>query len=372
MSRNYDDFTRLTCDTVIKEKTEDGYYVFEDTVFYGEKGGMLADKGTINGLPVTDLKWKDDVLYHKVEGDLSNPIHMAVDERERWINTSVQTALHMFDGFFRKKGLPVGSIGVHQDNQWYEVNSKDVDDAMLEELQQTIDRAIQEDIKVEFTYVPGNEYPDEHYHHLDEVRIVKIGDYDCQPCGTLHLNSTGQIGSFVILDSEKTSRGTRIYFTCNHVTDSRLKEYHHIIKDLGHKLNSRKENIVEKVEQLADSQKALKKQLDEANKQLARYKAEDILKQTDKIIETTASDANELRNIAQAVMNRVQGTVILIADIDSLGNIAVISGENKARELFEKIKGLTTVAGGGSPKMATGKTELPLAQLKDLLKELDF
>ena len=46
--------------------------------------------------------------------------------------------------------------------------------------------------------------------------------------------------------------------------------------------------------------------------------------------------------------------------------------ENKARELFEKIKGLTTVAGGGSPKMATGKTELTLAQLKDLLKELDF
>ena len=368
MSRNYDDFTRLTLDTVIKEVTEDDWYTFEDTVFYGEKGGMLGDKGTINGLEVTGLKWKDDVLYHKVDGELSDPIHMEVDEEERWVNTSVQTALHMFDGFFVKKGLPIGSIGVHRDNQWYEVNSKEVDDEMLKELQETIDEAIRKDVPVEFTYIPGKDYPDEHYSHLDEVRVVKIGDYDEQPCGTLHLKSTGQIGNFVILYQDKTSRGTRIYFTCNAVTNQRLREYHNTISKISHTLNAKKEELDEKVTQLAENNKSLKKQLDEARKQLAQFKAEEVLKHTEKVIEVEAADANELRSIAQILMNLVQGTVILVTEIEGMGNFAVVSSENKARDVFNAIKENTNAQGGGSPKMATGKTEMSAADLKPILE----
>ena len=48
MNRNYDDFLKLTLDTRIKT-VRDGWYAFEDTVFYGEKGGALADEGEING-----------------------------------------------------------------------------------------------------------------------------------------------------------------------------------------------------------------------------------------------------------------------------------------------------------------------------------
>ena len=62
--KNYDDFEKLTCTTKIKD-VKDGYYAFDDTVFYGEKGGQLADHGTINGQAVIDLKWDGDTLYHQ-------------------------------------------------------------------------------------------------------------------------------------------------------------------------------------------------------------------------------------------------------------------------------------------------------------------
>ena len=39
MSRDYDDFRRTSCVTRIKDQ-KDGWYAFEETVFYGEKGGM--------------------------------------------------------------------------------------------------------------------------------------------------------------------------------------------------------------------------------------------------------------------------------------------------------------------------------------------
>ena len=71
---HYDNLLNLSCDTTITTE-KDGYYTFAETVFYGEKGGMPGDKGTINGLEVIDLKWEDDVLYHKVDGTLQNPIH---------------------------------------------------------------------------------------------------------------------------------------------------------------------------------------------------------------------------------------------------------------------------------------------------------
>ena len=77
--QHYDNLLNLSCDTTIATE-KDGYYAFKETVFYGEKGGMPGDKGTINGLEVIDLKWEDDILYHKVDGILENPIHMEVDK----------------------------------------------------------------------------------------------------------------------------------------------------------------------------------------------------------------------------------------------------------------------------------------------------
>ncbi|MDO5085952.1 MAG: hypothetical protein Q4D47_05875 [Erysipelotrichaceae bacterium] len=45
MTRQYDDFLKLQCNTTIKEE-QDGYYAFEETIFYGEKGGALSDEST--------------------------------------------------------------------------------------------------------------------------------------------------------------------------------------------------------------------------------------------------------------------------------------------------------------------------------------
>ena len=73
---NNDHFEQLELKTTIKEEKE-GYYQFEETIFYGDKGGMLADVGTINGMKVTDLKYdENEVLWHKVDGILTDPIEM--------------------------------------------------------------------------------------------------------------------------------------------------------------------------------------------------------------------------------------------------------------------------------------------------------
>ena len=71
MQGRYDHYERVSCLTEITDE-KDGWYRFADTVFYGEKGGMPDDRGTINGLNVDGLYWEGEELWHHVNGILHN------------------------------------------------------------------------------------------------------------------------------------------------------------------------------------------------------------------------------------------------------------------------------------------------------------
>lgn len=355
MNKLYDDFRLVSYDTEIME-CKDGWYSFKETIFYGEKGGMLSDKGTINGLEVVDLKWEEDVLWHKVEGELSNPIHMEVDLDTRYLNTSVQTAFHIIDGYYRKMGLVNGAVGVNPDNQWFEVHSKDLDATHFEELQAFMNDVIRQDIPVEFQYMKGSEYPDPEYAKFDEVRIVKIGNLDIQPCGTLHLNNTNQIESFVILDFEKTSRGTRVYTTVNQATNKRFKETDSTLKALNKILGVGKHDPAEIAEELVQSHKAIKKELEEAKKELISYKAKELLSRTEKVITLENVSAGDLRAYSQSLATQLTSTKVLIVPEDDKISFSIVSPDGNARSMMDALKEKLEVSGGGSPQIVSGKT----------------
>ena len=125
-----------------------------------------------------------------------------------------------------------------------------------------------QDIPAEFTYYKGSEYPNPKYANHDEVRVVTFGDIDSQPCGTPHVNNVNQIGSFVILGSEKTSRGTRIYTTVSWATNIKLKKYYNLIQELRKTLNSKEDDILENIQSLRNTNKVYKKQIEDLQKEL--------------------------------------------------------------------------------------------------------
>lgn len=357
MTRQYDDFLKLQCNTTIKEE-QDGYYAFEETIFYGEKGGALSDEGWINQQPVVDLKWINDTLYHKVDGTLENPIHMEVNQDVRYINTAVQSALHIMDGYYEKRGLRILAIGVHPNNQWYEVDSKEIDETHLQEVQAFMNTIIRNPIKTEFQYIKGNEYPDERYQKFDEVRLVKFADINTQPCGTLHLNNTAQIESFVVLDYEKTSRGTRIFMTCNAVTNQRLKDYHQLLKRISQTLSVPKEEIETNIGHILSTSKTLKKEVDALKKELLTYKAKELLNKQEALLYYDTKDPNELRAIASTILSQIQQDTILYTIIQNELHFALLSIHDQARLYLEELKKAAETTGGGSLKIVTGKTQL--------------
>ena len=365
MNLHYDHYKETVLDTVIKEE-KDGYYCFEDTIFYGEKGGMPSDKGTINGLEVLDLKWDGDTLYHKVNGELSNPIHMEVDLFTRHTNTIVQSALHIADGFCVKHNFPLGSIGTNHDNIWYEINT-DVDDKTLDELEQYVRQAILDSIDVEISYVAGKDYGDEHYAHFDTVRIIKIGDYDKQPCGTLHVNNTSEIGSFSILSHEKTSRGTRLHCAIGMTSADHLKEVYDEYRKTAVVINPGKDKLSDTAKILVDNNKALKKELADLKKELLQFQVKAYTSSTDKVI-TIHEYSSLLRDIGMALVKEISDDRFLISEKDS--SLAIISHDNKARDIFNSLKDELQLNGGGAPFCVCATSKLSHDELLEKLNNL--
>ena len=365
MNLHYDHYKETVLDTVIKEE-KDGYYCFEDTIFYGEKGGMPSDKGTINGLEVLDLKWDGDTLYHKVNGELSNPIHMEVDLFTRHTNTIVQSALHIADGFCVKHNFPLGSIGTNHDNIWYEINTE-VDDKTLDELEQYVRQAILDSIDVEISYVAGKDYGDEHYAHFDTVRIIKIGDYDKQPCGTLHVNNTSEIGSFSILSHEKTSRGTRLHCAIGMTSADHLKEVYDEYRKTAVVINPGKDKLSDVAKTLVENNKALKKELADLKKELLQFQVKAYTTSTDKVI-TIHEDSSLLRDIAMALAKEISDDRFLISEEDS--SLAIISHDNKARDIFNSLKDELQLNGGGAPFCVCATSKLSHDELLEKLNNL--
>lgn len=369
MNKNYDNFLNVSLTTKIKEFI-DGYYLFEDTVFYGEKGGMLSDNGKINNLEVQDLKWIGDKLYHKVDGILKNPINMQVNLDGRFINTSIQSALHILDGFYEKLDIKIVAIGVNPSNQWYEINTKELPKNHLDDVSNFMNNVIRDDVNLNLSYIKGCNYNNPDYKKYDFVRIVEFKNLDSQPCSTLHVNKTSQIQSFVVLDSEKTSRGTRIHITCNIVTNQRLKEYHSLIKDISHKLSGTKDDIIPNLDKILKDNKDLKSENEALKKEVLTFKAKEILNDIQKIKIYDNCDLNSLRYISMYILPHIENLMVIISDFDNTINVSIISKNDNAKNIFEKIKQEIEVSGGGNSKVICFKTNNQKEELINIIKKV--
>lgn len=364
MNPHIDDYLDLTLTTEISEE-KDGAYAFKDTVFWGEKGGMLADRGTINGVPVTELKWEGDTLWHRVDGELSNPITMIVDRATRVFNTTVQSAFHLMDGYFRKQGNYLPAVGVAPGHQWFEINRGPLSEEEWEALQTHIDLAILADIPKTIQYIPGKEYKDPAYQDLEEVRVVSFGDLDTQPCGTLHVNHTGEIGSFVLLHQEKSSRGTKIFATVGPETARRLLELEGIVAGLNRILKTNETELLERVDALHQADRAQKEQIQAYQKEFAGIEAQRIVAAPASVVNVNG-DGRYLRNVAQEVVKEGK-TRLLYSDTGEGISFVIASGEGQARDLLNQMKEKMTIRGGGSPQVVNGQTALSVEEFLDLI-----
>lgn len=70
------------------------------TLFFPEEGGQSPDKGTIDGIEVTDVQIKKDVITHSLKEPLAvgETVHGIIDWTHRFNNMQQHSGEHIFPG----------------------------------------------------------------------------------------------------------------------------------------------------------------------------------------------------------------------------------------------------------------------------------
>ena len=201
--------------------------VLDKTPFYAESGGQVGDNGTLKGenidLIVKDVKKDNDSFIHYCTGNIkvckNNRVTCEVNYDRRQNIRKNHTATHLMH-----KALKV-VLGDHVQQAGSLVN----DDYLRFDLTHFEKITNDEIIKIE--YIVNNEILLNNNLHEsvktfneakkegaiamfgekygDEVRVISISNFSKELCGGTHVNRTGDIGLFKIIEESSLASGVR-------------------------------------------------------------------------------------------------------------------------------------------------------------------
>ncbi|MCK4004975.1 alanine--tRNA ligase [Streptococcus suis] len=197
-----------------------------------------------------------------------------------------------------------------------------------------------------------------------EVRVVTIGDYSVELCGGTHVSNTAEIGIFKILKEEGIGSGTRrIIAVTGREAFLAYRDQEDALKEVATTIKSPQiKEVPNKVESLAQQVRDLQKENAALKEKAAAAAAGDVFKDV--------KDANSIRYIASQVQVSDAGALrtfadnwkqkdysdvlVLVAAIGDKVNVLVASKSSDvhAGNLIKVLAPIVAGRGGGKPDMA--------------------
>lgn len=224
----------------------DVFIVLDQTPFYAESGGQLADKGIINNIEVLDVKNFEGIYLHKVSGqnlfknlpDTRTGLAQ-VDPEKRNLTRYHHTSCHLLQAALRKLfGVQVQQMGsqVGSEQTRFDFN---LDRAMTKEEIKTVENQINDWIQAklpvhtevmnfdEAVKAGALSFFEEKYG--DKVRVLSIKNdaltASIELCGGTHVSNTSEIGQIIIAQEGSVASGIRrIKLLANTVAKSFIEE----------------------------------------------------------------------------------------------------------------------------------------------------
>lgn len=224
---------RFEAEVLACEKQEGSYeIVLDKTAFFPEGGGQSADRGFLNGIPVSDAREKNGIVYHTTNQPIhpGTPVSGEIDFKERFSKMQQHTGEHIISGIVHRR-FGWHNVGFHLGS---EIVTMDFDGALnadeLADIEYQANEIAFSNRKVEISYPAKEDLDKLEYRSKIEiegqVRIVTIPGVDVCACCAPHVNYTGEIGMIKIVDAQKYKGGTRVSMLCGFraLHDYRTKE----------------------------------------------------------------------------------------------------------------------------------------------------
>ena len=390
----------------------DAAVVLDKTVFYGESGGQVGDRGVLDfGSAVFEVstvtKTADGNFIHIgkiISGEsisTGDECEAKIDVASREATMRNHTAAHLLQASLREAlgthveqaGQLVNSDAVRFDFTHFSALSGEeikkvenrVNEIIMKALPVTVtEMAIEEAKKQGAMALFGEKYG-------DVVRVVKAGDFSTELCGGTHVSNTGNIGLFRIVSESSVAAGVRriegvtgfgVINFINENTDL-------IARTAANMKLTNAGDIDKRASALMAELKAAEKESEKLKGELSSLKTGDIMsgaEDVDGIKLVTASvegvEPGELRNMCDKAKDDDDLVMFICGKGANGANFACACGKNAvargahAGNLVRAIATLAGGSGGGRPDSAMAGTKTldkideAVAAVKETLKSM--
>jgi alanyl-tRNA synthetase len=372
------------------------------TSFYVESGGQMSDTGIIAGdgwsVEVAETRRPVGGLITHVgkvtsgtikEGDRAKA---SVDVQRRWDIMRNHTATHLLHAALRnvlgehvrQKGSLVAPDRLRFDFTHNQALTQDEMDRIAEQINavilvnepiQIMEKSLDEAKRDGAMALFGEKYG-------AKVRTVTICEpmtgcadrYSYELCGGTHVQTTAEIGPFLVVREEPVGAGTRrIEAITGREAQGVLAEQRVTLNYAAALLNTQPESLLARIEALTDELTLAKRTIDQLQRASAREGLDSLLDRATQVdgvtviaAEVSAPDPEILAEMADWCRDRLQSAVVVLgSNIEGTARlVAKITPDVQARgvhagKLVGEVAKLVGGGGGGRPDFATAGGKKP-------------
>ena len=373
--------------------------VLDQTPFYAEMGGQIADHGRITDSD--SIENPDEncaLLFHvnnvqknkggkfmhygkMLKGSLKvgDTVAASIDTVRRAAIRRAHTATHLLDAALVKVlGDHVHQAGslVEPDRLRFDfTHFEGITPQQLNEVEDLVNDAILDGLTITTEELPLDEAKargavatfGEKYGQT--VRVVTMGDFSMELCGGTHLDNTAKVGMFRIKSESSVASGVRrIEATTGRVSIDETRHGRNTLLKAAQFFKTAPGSILERMEQQANEMKELRQTLEKFKAEASLGEAKQVMASAKTvgglhIITGTRQnlDANALRAMGDFMRDKDPSVVAVLASINSekvsflavCGKEAVAKGI-KAGDLVKSVSAVCGGKGGGKPDSAMG------------------
>jgi alanyl-tRNA synthetase len=366
-----------------REAAEDGLRVVLDrTLFYPEGGGQPADRGSLGGAEVRDVKKREGEIVHYLDteprSNEDGSVTGRIDWPHRYDYMQQHTGQHLLSAvMYRSFGY--STVSVHQGSEYLtiEVEAEDIPREQIEAIEDETAALIARNLPVRTAWVDAEEASALDLRREPQVsgtiRVVSVDEYDAVACGGVHTAGTGEVKLVKHIQSERIRGRLRLYWK---IGDRALADYRmrtRVTAELSDLLSVPPDQLPGRLRAQQDELVELRRAADASEQRFAAAEAERLLGEAREqggeqgglrsvFAEYRGESKDFLRKLAEELREEEQFLLCAVNHSEKGMQWIVAAGPgvelpfNRLRsELLEPIAG----KGGGKPPVWQGMGEEP-------------
>ena len=356
-------------------QTEKGWEVTLDaTAFYPEGGGQACDLGTLNGIPVLDVRERGEEIIHLCESPLEVGVQVegVLDYGRRFDLMQQHTGEHIVSGIIHRR-YGYHNVGFHMGANFTEIDFDGVIPTEdLEKIEAEANAALWKNLCVNCWYPSEEELPNVFYRTKKAlpwpVRIMEIPGYDSCACCGVHVARTGEVGLVKLFSMTGLRGGSRIEMACGGRALALLNQIYRQNTQVSQAFSAKIFETGAAAKRMNEALTAEKFRATSLQRKLFAITADGYTNCTNVLHMEEGLEPVQVRELADAIAQCCSGRAAVFSGSDEKGySYCLVSRSEDLRELVKTMNQTLSGRGGGKPGFQQGSLHCTRNKIEEFI-----